>query len=138
MKFKERLLHSVLFELGAIGLTAGLVVAFELGETHIAFAMSLLITMIAMLWNMLFNWCVDYCYSGKREKRSMKFRIGHTLAFELGLLLITVPIVAEFLHISWWQACLADMGLTCVIAVYGLIFNCLYDHLRLRFLLPNV
>ncbi|XXQ69466.1 chlorhexidine efflux transporter [Neisseriaceae bacterium B1] len=45
-----------------------------------------------------------------------------------------LPVVAYILQLSWWQAFLADMGMTLAVMVYAFFFNWLYDHIRLRFI----
>ncbi|STY60030.1 Predicted membrane protein [Mannheimia haemolytica] len=36
------------------------------------------------------------------------------------------------LDIGWWQAFVMDIGMTLFVLVYSVVFNWVYDHLRLR------
>lgn len=60
-------------------------------------------------------------------------RVFHTVAFETGLLIFTIPVVAYLLKLTLWQAFLADLGITLSVMVYALIFNWIYDNIRLKF-----
>ncbi|MDU8925119.1 PACE efflux transporter [Pasteurellaceae bacterium LIM206] len=132
MNFKERFFHSVLFEFGAL-CVAGLAVSVTTQTAlHTAFGVSLIMAVMAMTLNFVFNYLFDKVFTGKREKRGLLFRIFHTTSFEATLLLFTVPLIAYVLQISWWQAFLMDVSLTLIIMLYALIFNWAYDHLRLR------
>lgn len=113
MSLKERLFHSVLFEMGAVALGAGLVMA-----------------LMAMVWNLLFNYGFDKLFTGPREQRGLGLRLLHTLSFEAGLLLMTIPMLAWLLQLSLWHAFLADVGLSALITVYALAYNWMYDHAR--------
>lgn len=132
MYIKERILHAVLFEIGAMIVGAIAVILFG-GNTHTAFGLSAMIAIVAMLCNFLFNWLFDKIFTGKREERGALFRLFHTVSFEATLLLTTVPMIAYALELDLWQAFLADIGLTLIVMVYAFVFNWIYDHVRLRF-----
>ena len=102
MKFKERLFHAILFEIGAVLVTSFAMLTADMGE-------------------------------GKREDRSVILRIFHTVSFEAGLLIATIPMIAYALNLTLWQALVTDIALTVLITLYGFLFNLAYDHLRLKF-----
>lgn len=93
----------------------------------------ILMAAMAMVWNLVFNSVFDKIFTAPRETRGLGLRVFHTLAFEGGLLLATVPLIAHFLQLTLWQAFWADVGLTLLITVYALFFNWIYDHARLKF-----
>lgn len=128
----ERVFHAVLFELLAIIFT---VILTSLTTSHSTSALSgviVLISLIAMAWNVVFNWIFDQFFTGKREERGFGVRLFHTLTFEGGLLLFTVPLIVFVLEISWWEAFVMDMGMTLFILVYTMIFNWAYDNVRAK------
>ncbi|MDO4627438.1 MAG: PACE efflux transporter [Pasteurellaceae bacterium] len=130
MTFKERILHTVLFELFAVLST---VLFFAQTTSHSSEKLSFTIigiSVVAMLWNMLFNWIFDQFFHGAREKRSLKLRIIHTLIFEIGLLVFSLPWIAYQLNIGWLEALIMDLATTIFIVFYTLIFNWCYDQLR--------
>ncbi|QOF67800.1 PACE efflux transporter [Actinobacillus sp. GY-402] len=126
----ERLFHAILFEFLAIIISifaVKLTTSHPTTETGIVIV---LISVIAVFWNMLFNWIFDKYFPGAREKRRTLLRMFHTLAFEGGLLAFTLPLVAFILKINWLDAFIMDISLTLLIVVYTFFFNLIYDHLR--------
>lgn len=137
MSWKERVFHSVSFEIGAVCLASLAVVltgAAETGtaETGTAATVGVLIALIAMVWNFVFNYGFDKIFTAPRETRSLKLRVFHTLTFEIGFLFAGIPILAHFLRLTLWQAFLADIGLTVLITLYALLFNWAFDLLRAK------
>lgn len=137
MSAKERLIHTVLFEIGAVGVSAVVVLLFLQIHAAAAIGISAMISVMAMVWNVVFNLGFDHIFTAPRQTRTLGVRLCHTIAFEGGLLLFTLPVVAYFLALSLWQAFIADLGMTLAVMVYTLIFNFVYDHVRLRFLIKN-
>ncbi|MFA9487659.1 MULTISPECIES: PACE efflux transporter [unclassified Mannheimia] len=132
MSLNERLFHSVFFEMGAITVATILVKLFSNTDTSSAIGVGIVMAMMAMVWNFVFNFGFDKAFTAPRETRGLGLRVFHTISFEAGLLVFTIPVLAYLLGLSLWHAFLADVGLTIVITVYALIFNYLYDHLRLK------
>lgn len=130
MSKKERLFHAVLFEILAIlisVLAVKLVSHYPTTETTFII---LLISLIAVIWNMLFNWIFDLLFTAPRETRKMPLRLFHTILFEGGLLIFTLPMIVYVLNIGWLSAFLMDIGLTILILIYTFFFNLGYDHIR--------
>ncbi|MDO4427556.1 MAG: PACE efflux transporter [Moraxella sp.] len=134
MSVKERIFHSMLFEVGAILLSAFIALLFFRVTVGTAMTVGLAISALAMTWNFLFNWGFDKVFTAPRESRGFGVRLLHTLSFEGGLLIMTIPVVAYLLKIGLWQAFMLDIGMTVAIVIYTLIFNWIYDHARLRFI----
>ncbi|MGQ0286697.1 PACE efflux transporter [Pasteurellaceae bacterium 22721_9_1] len=126
----ERFFHAVLFEILAIFISIIAIKLFSHHPTTETTIVVVLISVIAVIWNMIFNWIFDLFFTGAREKRSFKLRLFHTFAFEGGLLLFTLPVVAYVLQINYLAAFIMDIGLTLLILVYTFIFNWLYDNIR--------
>lgn len=131
MTAKERLFHAVLFEIGAIGLTVA--VFALLGDNHNpthATGLAVAISVLAVIWNMIFNWLFDKVVTGERLDRTLRVRLVHMGLFEGGLLLATVPMIAYVLDVSLWTALVMDLGVVAVIGVYTVLFNWGYDYAR--------
>lgn len=131
MSIYERIFHAILFETIAIILTVIGLIFFTEYDTGLLTGIVILISFIAMLWNMLFNWIFDRYFTENRETRGLKIRLLHTFLFEGGLLCMTLPLVADILKISLWQAFILDLAMTIFIMIYTLIFNWIYDNIRL-------
>ncbi|WP_373820337.1 PACE efflux transporter [Glaesserella sp.] len=133
MQFRERVFHSILFEIGAMAISAIAIRLTGSFDTTSAIETGVSISIIAMLWNLVFNLVFDQFFTGKREERSFSLRVFHTISFEGGLLLFTIPVVAYLLDLSLWLAFLADVGLTLIIMLYTLVFNWIYDITRAKY-----
>ncbi|PJG85550.1 PACE efflux transporter [Conservatibacter flavescens] len=132
MSFKERIFHAILFEVFAVLLTVLLMAYFTDHSTALLSGTIIAISLIAMLWNMVFNWVFDKFHTGPREKRSLLTRVLHVVLFEGGLLIATIPLVAFVLNVSLWEAFVMDIAMTIFITVYSFIYNYLYDQIRAR------
>jgi uncharacterized membrane protein len=130
--FKERAFHALLFELiGVLLFAPGL--AWVLGQSLGRMgAMTVMISTVAMLWNMLFNAGFDRLRARFGFAMGLKVRALHALAFETGLIVAVVPLAAWWLSISLWEAFLLDIGLLLLFLPYTLLFNIAYDKLRER------
>lgn len=128
----ERIFHAVLFEIGAIISTVWLMSSVTEHSNGLLTTTIILISLIALGWNVVFNALFDKLFQGERLARGLSVRLLHTIGFELGLLAFTLPLVAYMLNIGWWEAFLMDIGMTLIVMGYSLIFNWCYDYLRYK------
>ncbi|MFJ3485793.1 multidrug/biocide efflux PACE transporter [Pseudomonas sp. NPDC090202] len=129
---KERAFHALLFELiGVLLFAPGLawVLGQSLGKMG---ALTVMISTVAMLWNMLFNAGFDRLRSRFGFALTLKIRALHAMAFETGLIIVVVPLAAWWLTIGLWEAFLLDIGLLLLFLPYTLLFNMAYDGVRER------
>lgn len=127
---KERFFHSLGFEVLAIAICAPLgswLLGYSLA--HIGL-LTLMISLVAMSWNMIFNALFDRAQLRMGFKRNWLARSVHALIFELGLLLVVVPLAAWWLGIGLWEAFVLDIGIALFFLPYSFIFNWVYDHVR--------
>ena len=89
------------------------------------------LSLLATGWNYLYNLLVDHWMLrqlGRLEKRLIE-RVLHALIFELGLLLVALPLTALWLGISLWQALWLDIGFSLFFVLYAFGYNLAYDRL---------
>ena len=96
---------------------------------HIGF-LTLMISLLAMSWNMVFNTLFDRAQRRIGFKRTLMARGVHALMFEVGLLLAVVPLAAWWLTIGLWDAFVLDIGIALFFLPYTFVFNWTYDHVR--------
>lgn len=127
---KERFFHALGFEVLAIVICAPLG-AWLLGYplAHIGL-LTLMISLVAMLWNMVFNTLFDRAQRRIGFERKLLARVVHSLLFEVGLILAVVPLAAWWLSIGLWEAFVLDIGIALFFLPYTFVFNWTYDHLR--------
>ena len=130
MSFKERVFQSVLFESLAVGMCITGLAIFTEHDIDALSGMMIVIATIAMIWNFVFNWGFDKLKPGPKEQRSLSLRVIHVIAFEIGLLIFTIPVMAVILKVGIWEAFLMDIGVTIFITIYAFTFNLVYDNVR--------
>lgn len=124
----ERAMHAALFEIGGVILVAPLLAWLMDQSLAMMGAMTVMISTIAMLWNMTYNALFDrYGFT-----MSLTVRVLHATGFEAGLILAVVPLAAWWLTISLMEAFWLDIGLLLMFLPYTLLFNWAYDTLRER------
>ena len=134
MGWGERIFHAVLFEILAIVLSIVGLYFFTNHDVSLLSGTMIVVSIIAVLWNFLFNWIFDRFYLGEREKRSISIRFIHVSLFEVGLWIFTLPAISILLGISLWDALIMDISVTIFITIYAFLFNYIYDHTRIYFL----
>ncbi|GGK21988.1 PACE efflux transporter [Aliivibrio fischeri] len=130
MKTNERIFHAILFEVLAVSLSIiGLAIFTDHDVTALSGTMIVVAT-IAMIWNFIYNWIFDQFFTGEKTQRTLSLRIFHVILFELGLLFVTVPVMAYLLNVGIWEAFVMDIGVTIFITIYAFAFNLIYDNVR--------
>jgi uncharacterized membrane protein len=129
---KERFFHALCFEVLAIAICAPLgawLLGYSLAHMGI---LTLMISLIAMLWNMVFNAGFDRLQLRLGFSRTVAVRAAHAVAFEIGLVITVIPLASWWLGISLWQAFLLDLGIVLFFLPYTFVYNWTYDTLRGR------
>lgn len=127
---KERILHGVLFEILAIGIATPLA-AWLTGKSLASMGvLSAVISLMAISWNMTFNWLFDTLQQRYQFERSIGIRIVHACAFEIGLIIMAVPFIAWWIDATLWHALIVDIGLILFFLPYTFFFNLFYDKAR--------
>lgn len=126
---KDRIRHTVLFELLAFSLVMLMGLLFLDKSAKDIGMVSIVMTLIAMSWNFVYNLVFDklqLALTGSLVK-TPKVRMVTALGFEFGLLIITLPILAWALQLTLLQAFIADIALVVFFLFYAYGFNVFYD-----------
>lgn len=127
---KERFFHALGFEVLALAMCAPLG-AWLLGYSLVHMGtLTLMISLIAMSWNMAFNALFDRAQRRMGFERTLMARAVHAVLFEIGLVLTVVPLAAWWLGIGLWEAFVLDIVIVLFFLPYTFAFNWTYDHLR--------
>jgi uncharacterized membrane protein len=128
--FAERCFQAITFEVLAILISAPLLVwLMDVSMAH-AGLLTLMISMLAMTWNVIFNALFDKIERRLGLVRTFRVRAVHAVAFEAGLIVTVVPLAAWWLNISLLDAFLLDIGVVLFFLPYTFLFNLGYDKLR--------
>ncbi|WP_153448337.1 PACE efflux transporter [Vibrio algicola] len=125
----DRIRHTVGFEvLGLIILIFGISKIFNMDMGEIG-VLAIVFSVIATVWNYFYNILFDKAMlkrTGQLHKTTL-IRILHAVLFEFGLLFITLPIMAWWLHISLIDALILDFGMVIFYLIYAFVYNLAYD-----------
>lgn len=126
----ERVFHACTFEFFAIVFTM-LIGIFLLNKPVESMGIvSVLISVTALLLNIIFNWIFDKLFPFINGDRPIKIRILHAVGFESTLILFTVPMLAFFLKVSLLEALMIEAGLLIFFLFYTYLYNWSYDQIR--------
>src|SRR5690606_17886525 len=123
--------HTVGFELIGLILAIPLAVYVFDMDMQQASGFAVAASIIATVWNFIYNYLVDRLMMRflKRLDKTVGERVLHAICFELGLLLVLLPLAAWWLGISLWQALIIDIGFVVFYVIYAFFYNLAYDKL---------
>ena len=128
---RDRIRHAVSFEI------IGLILIIPLGAWAFSMPMhdlgvvGLAGATIATLWNYVYNFGFDRVMQRLRggTRKTTLIRALHAVMFEVGLLIVLLPLFAWYIGISLWQAFLMDVSFALFYMGYAFVFNWAYDRL---------
>lgn len=132
MSFKERVFHAILFEVIALILLTLIAVLVTGDDIAKMSGLAIMLSLIAMIWNFVFNIIFDRAYGYDRNSRTFKVRILHGLGFEFGMLILSFPVMMWVLQLDLLSVFLLDIGAMIFFLLYAIIFNWAYDITRER------
>ena len=125
----RKVLHATLYELIAVAIVSlgiAWLLQHDLGDTG---ALAVATSVVALLWNMVFNSLFEAWERRQTDRRrTVRRRVAHAIGFEGGMVALTVPLIAWWLDMGWWQALITDLGLVVFFLVYTFAFNWVFDH----------
>jgi uncharacterized membrane protein len=127
--FPDRLRHTLIFEAIALFLVAVPGGWLLDRPVEIMGALSLMFSVLAMSWNLAFNWMFDLWDRKHRGmvRRGVGIRIVHAVLFEAGLVIAGLFLIAWWLDMIYWDAFLLDVSLSAFFLVYAFCYNWAYD-----------
>lgn len=125
----DRIRHAISFEvIGILIATPLAAFAFHMhaGDSAVIIVGS---ATVAMLWNYVYNLGFDHALKalGRSTEKTLALRIAHAVLFEIGLLLMLMPLIALYLGITLFEAFVMDMAFALFYMAYALVFNWAYD-----------
>ncbi len=127
MSTQERILHSILFEVIALSLLIPLGSFFSGLDMGSVTGLAVVLSLTAMCWNYIYNLGFDKYFGNNRLERSFIMRMGHAMLFELGLLIVTLPIIMWMLDMDFITALILDIGMIIFFIIYAIVYNWCYD-----------
>ncbi|MBV7409412.1 PACE efflux transporter [Maritimibacter sp. DP1N21-5] len=128
---QDRIRHAISFELIGLALVIPLgTLLFHMPMGHIG-VVGVVSATLATAYNFVFNLGFDHVLRRLRgtTQKTLALRVGHSIAFEAGLLAVLMPFIAWYLSVSLWQALVMDLSFAGFYLVYAFAFNLAYDRL---------
>jgi len=122
-----RFVHACIFEITAIILTAFYFVVIMQQSSFNMALLSIAISLVATLWNGVFNFFFDRLQKRFEFSRTLFIRIAHAFAFEGGLVFLTIPMVSYSLQVDFLTAFMLEAALLVLFLPYSFFFNFIYD-----------
>jgi uncharacterized membrane protein len=124
----RRTVQAVLYETIAIVLVTPVIAWIFSHPPLSAFALSATMSAVAMAWNYLFNAAYERWEAKQRIKgRTFTRRVAFGVAYEGGLTLFLIPIMAVWLSITVVEAFIANIGILAFFFVYTIAFTWAFD-----------
>jgi uncharacterized membrane protein len=127
----DRVRQITLFEIGGLLLTTPPFVWLSGVPLTDSLSLLVLIAAIAALWNAVYNTSFDWLegrLTGRTaDHRPVLLRGVHAIGFEVGLLLVSLPIIMRWTGMGWQEALFADIALALFYVAYAFVFNLIYD-----------
>lgn len=125
----DRLRHAVGFEIIGVLIVTPLAGWAFSAELHKVGVLALAMSLVATAWNYIYNVWFDRMMlrlRGRVRKRPGE-RVVHALAFELGMLFITLPPLMWWMGYDFERALAMDLSLMIFYLVYTYAYNWAYD-----------
>ncbi|MBD5772427.1 PACE efflux transporter [Marinomonas colpomeniae] len=127
MKTVERIFQAIFFEITVLSIIIPSSVIIGGFDPERMTIVAIAISLFAMLWNYIYNLVFDKLIGFNRLARGLVLRISHAVCFELGMVVITLPVMAWYLEITLLAAAILEAAFLIFILIYTLVFNWLYD-----------
>ena len=127
----DRLRQIALFEVGGLILITPPYIWLTGQPGGESLALMAALALLASVWNGVYNTAFDWIegrLTGRSaDLRPWSVRAFHAAGFELGILLMSLPLIVFWTDMSWTAALLADLGLAVAYVAYAFVFNLAYD-----------
>jgi uncharacterized membrane protein len=128
--FKRKVVYVAAYEAIAVTVCSGGFVAFSDASLQMAGALSFATSIIAALWNFIFNTLFEAWESRQMKRgRSLGRRVVHALVFESVLIAMFVPLIAWWLEVSLLHALAMNVGLAVFFVSYTFVFAWGFDRI---------
>lgn len=127
---KRKIVYVTFFELFAI-LSSGAMLKFLSGSpATYAGAAAIAASGIALLWNLAYNTLFERWEARQARKgRGFLRRAAHATGFELGLVVMLVPLFAWILGVTLQEALAYNLGMIVFFLAYTFLYNLAFDRL---------
>lgn len=129
---RVRVAHTVGYEAFAVLLLAPVMAWVMDKPIATAGAVTVTLSCMAMAWNVVYNVMVDRYAGADRSQWKFGAFALHGIGFEVGIIVLCLPVVAWMLSISLLQAFVMEIGFFVLILPYTMIYNWAFYKVKAR------
>jgi uncharacterized membrane protein len=127
---KRKVVYVAAYEAIAVTVCSGGFVIFSDASLQMAGALSVATSVIAAVWNFIFNALFEAWESRQVQRgRGWQRRVVHAVAFETVLIAMFVPMIAWWLDVSPLHALAMNLGLAAFFLMYTFVFAWSFDRI---------
>ena len=124
----RRLAYVISFEVIGVCCSTLIMMLIGGGSGGTAFPLAATISMIALVWNYIFNTIFEWC---ERRfaigTRTVRVRSLHALGFQSGFIFIVIPLLMVWYGISLYEAFVMEAALLVFFLCYTFVFTWVFD-----------
>ncbi|EAQ7674212.1 PACE efflux transporter [Salmonella enterica] len=126
---KRMVIYVLMFEVFAIILNSLLLHFLSNDESHGSVLVAVAVSFIAMSWNYIFNLIFQWGeYIFNIRKRTILIRSVHSVLFEFGLFLFTIPLYIYWYNVTIIKAFQMEFSILLFFLIYTYLFTLAFDH----------
>jgi uncharacterized membrane protein len=125
---RRKIVYVTLYELIAVAIASTGLAVGSGASLERAGVIAVASSVIAVVWNLVYNSLFEAWEARQRVRgRSLGRRVAHAVGFELGFLVLLVPLFAWWFDISLWHALGLEVSLALFFLGYTFVFNWAFD-----------
>lgn len=125
---RRKIVYVTLYELFAIAISSTGLSVGSGASLERAGVIAVASAVIAIVWNLVYNTLFERWESRQSVRgRGLARRVAHAIGFELGFLVLLVPLFAWWFDIGLQHALVLEIGLAMFFLLYTFVFNWAFD-----------
>ncbi|OLF36598.1 hypothetical protein BTW00_05805 [Psychrobacter sp. C 20.9] len=125
---KRRLIYVTAFEIIAIILSTLILMKLSHSDASESLPIAVMMSVAAVVWNFVYNTAFE-TWEERRQiaERTLLIRSVHAFIFEVGLVLICLPLYMIWYHVGLLQAFMMEAALLVFFLIYNFVFTFIFD-----------
>ncbi|MEN8626300.1 PACE efflux transporter [Psychrobacter proteolyticus] len=125
---KRRIVYVIVFEILAIISSTFVLMKLSNSDASESLPAAMMISLAAIIWNFVYNTAFE-TWEQRRHiaERTLLIRSAHALIFEIGLVLICLPIYIVWYDVGLIEAFMMEAALMVFFLIYNFVFTFIFD-----------
>lgn len=125
---KRRIVYVIVFEIIAIISSTFVLMKLSNSDAADSLPVAMMVSLAAIIWNFVYNTAFE-TWEERRQiaERTLLIRSVHALIFEIGLVLICLPLYMFWYQVGLLQAFIMEAALLVFFLIYNFVFTFIFD-----------